>query len=66
MVTVFWGEEGQRLDLPGIPDIEASGTVLTSPAVLAQRDDDWTGEIGGWLGERPVGALPREALAHPR
>ena len=66
VVTVFWGEEGQRLDLPGIPNVEASGTVLASPAVLAQRDDDWTGEIGGWLGERRVRALPREALAHPR
>ena len=66
VVTVFWGEEGQRLGLPGIPVVEASGTVLASPAVLAQREDDWTGEIGGWLGERPVRALPREALAHPR
>ncbi len=66
VVTVFWGEEGQQLDLPGIPDVEASGTVLASPAVLAQREDDWTGEIGGWLGERPARALPREALAHPR
>ena len=66
VVTVFWGEEGQQLDLPGIPDVEASGTVLASPAVLAQRQDDWTGEIGGWLGERSARALPREALAHPR
>ena len=66
VVTVFWGEEGQQLDLPGIPDVEESGAILASPAVLAQRDDDWTGEIGGWLGDRPVRTLPREALAHPR
>ena len=65
-VTVFWGEEGQRLDLPGIPQIEASGTVLVSPAVLAQLRDDWTGEIGGWLGDRPVRELPDVAVAHPR
>ncbi len=66
VVTVFWGEERQQLDLPGIPNVEASGTVLASPAVLAQRDDDWTGEIGGWLSDRPVRTLPGEALAHPR
>ena len=66
VATVFWGEEGQQLDLPGIPNVEASGTVLASPAVLAQREDDWTGEIGGWLGDRPVRTLPRKALAHPR
>ncbi len=66
VITVFWGEEGQRLDLPGIPDVEESGTVLASPAVLSQREDDWTGEIGGWLGDRPVRTLSREALAHPR
>ena len=66
MVTVFWGEAGQRLDLPGIPRVEASGTVLTSPAVLSQLKDDWTGELGGWLGDRPVRALPEAAVAHPR
>ena len=66
VVTVFWGEEGQRLDLPGITQVEASGTALASPAVLAQREDDWTGETGGWLGDRPVRSLPREALAHAR
>ena len=60
VATVFWGEEGQQLDLPGIPNVEASGTVLASPAVLAQREDDWTGEIGGWLGERPVRTLTIE------
>ncbi|MYD50247.1 MAG: hypothetical protein F4W93_02020 [Dehalococcoidia bacterium] len=65
-VTVFWGEEGQRLDLPGIPQVEASGTVLASPAVLAQLEDDWTGEIGGWLGERPARELSKVAIAHPR
>ena len=66
VITVFWGEAGQRLDLPGIPQVEASGTVLASPAVLTQSRDDWTGELGGWLGERPVGVLPDAALAHPR
>ena len=66
VITVFWGEEGQRLNLPGIPAIKASGTVLASPAVIAQGDDDWTGEIGGWLGDRPARALPADALAHPR
>ena len=50
VITVFWGEEGQRLNLPGIPSIKASGTFLASPAVIARRDDDWTGEMGGWLG----------------
>ena len=66
VITIFWGGEGQRLGLPGIPKVKASGTVPASPAVLVQREDDWTEEIGGWLGERPVRALPREALAHPR
>ena len=65
-VTLFWGEEGQGLDLPGIPRIEASGTVLASPAVLAQLEDDWTGEIEGWLGDRSVRTLPDAALAYPR
>ena len=65
-ITVFWGEAGQRLDLPGIPQVEVSGTILASPAVLAQLKDDWTGELGAWLGDRPARALPDEALAHPR
>ena len=65
-VTVYWGEEGQRLDLPGIPEVGASGTALASPAVLAQLDDDWTGELRGWLGDRPVRELPQAAVAHPR
>ena len=65
-VTLFWGEEGQRLDLPGIPEVEATDTVLASPAVLAQLKDDWTGEIEGWLGDRPVQTLPDVALAYPR
>ena len=66
VLTVFWGEEGQRLGVPGIPRIETSGTVLASPAVLAQLEDDWTGEIEGWMGERSVGKLPDAALAYPR
>ncbi len=66
IVTVFWGEEGQRLGLPGIPQVEMSGAVLASPAALSQLEDDWTGELGGWLGEGPVRELPRAALAHPR
>lgn len=66
VVTVFWGEEGQWLGLPGIPQVEASGTSLASPAVLAQLGDDWTGELVGWLGERPVRELSEAALAHPR
>ena len=52
--------------LPGIPEVEASGTALASPAVLAQLKDDWTGELVGWLGEGPVRELPEAALAHPR
>ena len=65
-VTVYWGEEGQRLDLPGIPQIEASGTALASPAVLAQLKDDWTGELEALLGDRTVKALPKETVAYPR
>ena len=65
-VTVYWGEEGQRLDLPGISTVGASGTALASPAVLAQLEDDWTGELRGWLGDRPVRELPKAAVAHPR
>ena len=65
-VTVFWGEEGQRLDLPGIPTVGPSGTALVSPAVLSQLEDDWTGELRGWLGDRPVRELPEAAVAHPR
>ena len=65
-VTLFWGEEGQRLGLPGIPQVEAKGTVLASPAVLAQVEDDWTGEIEGWLGDHSVRTLPDVALAYPR
>ena len=64
-VTVYWGDEGQRLDVPGIPAIRESGTALASPAVLAQLDDDWTGELRGWLGDRPVRELPDVAVAHP-
>ena len=65
-VTVYWGEEGQRLDLPGIPAIRESGTALVTPAVLTQLEDDWTGELRGWLGDRPVETLPNVATAHPR
>ena len=65
-ITVYWGEEGQRLDLPGIPQIEASGTALASPAVLAQLKDDWTGELEALLGDRTVKALPKEVVAYPR
>ena len=65
-VTVYWGEEGQRLGLPGIPAVGASGTALASPAVLAQLQDDWTGELRGWLGDRLVRELPKAAVAHPR
>ena len=64
--TVFVGETGQRLGLPGIPRIEQSGTVMVSPAVLAQLEDDWTGELDAWLGGRTPQALPDSALAHPR
>ncbi len=66
VVTVFAGEAGQRLGLPGIPRVEESGTVLASPSVLAQLADDWTGELGAWLGDRETQALPDAALAHPR
>ena len=66
VVTVFAGKEGQRLDIPGIPQIEASGTVLASPAVLAQIKDDWTGELYAWLGGRKARALSDAALTHPR
>ena len=65
-ITLFWGEEGQRLGVPGIPQIEARGTVLASPAVLAQLEDDWTGEMEGWVGDRSVQTLPDTALAYPR
>ena len=66
VITVFAGEAGQRLDLPGIPQVELSGTVMASPAVLAQLEDDWTGELSAWLGGRTPQSLPNEALAHPR
>ncbi|MCY4529532.1 MAG: hypothetical protein OXD46_10955 [Chloroflexi bacterium] len=65
-IAVYWGEEGQRLDVPGIPAIRESGTALVTPAVLAQFDDDWTGELRGWLGDRAVEPLPEVAVAHPR
>ena len=52
VVTVFAGEAGQRLGLPGIPQVEQNGTVMASPAVLAQLEDDWTGELDAWLGGR--------------
>ena len=64
--TVLAGETGQRLDLPGIPQVEQSGTVMASPVVLAQLKDDWTGELDAWLGGRTARALPNTALAHPR
>ena len=64
--TVFAGEAGQQLGLPGIPRVGAPGTALASPAVLAQLKDDWTGELGAWLGDREVRALPDAALVHPR
>ena len=66
VVTVFSGKEGQGLDIPGIPQIEASGTALASPAVISQIDDDWTGELYAWLEDRKPRVLPEAALAHPR
>ncbi len=66
VVTVFAGKAGQRLGLPGIPQVESSGTVMASPAVLAQLQDDWTGELNAWLGGRTPQRLPDAALAHPR
>ena len=66
VITVFAGEAGQRLGLPGIPQVESSGTVVASPAVLAQLQDDWTGELNAWLGGRTPQLLADEALAHPR
>ena len=65
-IAVYWGEEGQRVDVPGIPAIRESGTALVTPAVLAQLEDDWTGELRGWLGDRAVEPLPDLAVAHPR
>ncbi len=66
VVTAFAGEAGQRLGLPGIPQVESGGTVMASPAVLAQLQDDWTGELNAWMGGRTAQTLPNEALAHPR
>ena len=66
VVTVFAGEAGRRLGLPGIPQVEQNGTVMASPAVLAQLEDDWTGELDAWLGGRTTQPFPNEALAHPR
>ena len=65
-VTTFWGVEGQRIGIPGIDRVEKPGTVLASPAVRAQLDDDWTGELDAWLGGRSPGRLPDAALTHPR
>ena len=65
-VTTFWGVEGQRIGSPGIDRVEKPGTVLASPAVIDRLDDDWTGDLGAWLGERQPGRLPDAALAHPR
>ena len=31
-ITVYWGEEGQRLGLPGIPEVGASGTACVPPS----------------------------------
>ena len=66
IVTVFAGEAGRRLGLPGIPQVEQNGTVMASPAVLAQLEDDWTGELDAWLGGRTAQPFPDAALAHPR
>ena len=66
VVTVFAGEAGQRLGLPGIPQVESSGTIKASPAVIAQLRDDWTGELNAWLGGRTPQVLADDALAHPR
>lgn len=65
-VTTFWGVEGQRIGIPGLDRVEKPGTVLASPAVRAQLDDDWTGELDAWLGGRSPGLLPDAALTHPR
>jgi len=66
VITAFAGEAGEPLGIPGIPWVEEPGTVLASPTVLAQSGDDWTGELGAWLGDREVRTLPDAALAHPR
>ena len=34
--------------------------------MLAQAQDDWTGELEAWLGDREARTLPDAALAHPR
>ena len=34
--------------------------------MLAQIEDDWTGELYAWLGDRKARTLPDTALAHPR
>lgn len=65
-VTTFWGVEGQRIGIPGLDRVEKPGTVLASPAVRTQLDDDWTGELEAWLGGRSPGRLSDAALTHPR
>ena len=65
IVTVFAGQEGQPLDLPAISQIESSGTVMASPAVIAQLQDDWTGELSAWLGGRTPQALPGRRACPP-
>ena len=65
-VTTIAAQEGLPLDLPGIDRAGADGSILASPAVLAQLQDDWTGEIEAWLGGREAGILPGAALVHPR
>lgn len=63
--TTFAGRPGTGLKIPGVAKIGGANTVLASPAVLDQLDDDWTGELRALIGPRVAKALSPAALASP-
>lgn len=63
--TTFVGSPGTPLPIPGVTKVGEVGTVLASPALLRQLRDDWTGELGAFIGPLDVKELPSAALAAP-
>ncbi len=64
-VLLLVGDPDEKIDLPGIPRIAPSGTVQVSPAVAQQLADDWSGELGAYVGSHAPKLLEPAALAHP-
>lgn len=63
--TTFVGRPGTRLPVPGITAIGPDGSIMASPAVLTQMENDWSGELHALIGAQHVSRLGADALASP-